>query len=140
VSPGRTALVLNADGGSRGNPGPAGAGAVLADPDGDMVAELQRYLGETTNNVAEYHGLILGLEEALRLGCREITVRLDSELIVRQLQGRYKVKSPKLKPLYAQARKLLAAFAAAEVEHVRREHNREADRLANLAMDQGTGS
>lgn len=130
-------LILNADGGARGNPGPAGCGAVLRLPDGQVVAELKEYLGETTNNVAEYRGLLLGLRAAQERGASELEVRLDSELIVRQLNGQYKVKSPHLQPLYQEARKLLAGFRAARVKHVRREQNREADLLANQAMDQG---
>jgi ribonuclease HI len=130
-------LVLHADGGSRGNPGPAGAGAVLTTEDGEEVAGLSRYLGRATNNVAEYQALIMGLEEARRLGCRELEVRLDSELIVRQLSGRYRVKSPHLKPLHDRARELLAGFGRVRVSHVAREHNHKADRLANQAMDRG---
>jgi ribonuclease HI len=130
-------LVLHADGGSRGNPGPAGAGAVLTTADGEEVAGLSRFLGTATNNVAEYQALIMGLEEARRRGCRELEVRLDSELIVRQLSGRYRVKSPHLKPLYDRARELLAGFGRVRVSHVAREHNQKADRLANQAMDRG---
>jgi ribonuclease HI len=130
-------LVLHADGGSRGNPGPAGAGAVLATEDGQEVAGLSRFLGVATNNEAEYHALIMGLEEARRLGCTDLQVRLDSELIVRQLSGRYRVKSPRLKPLHERARRLLAGFERAAVGHVGRELNQRADRLANQAMDQG---
>jgi ribonuclease HI len=130
-------LILNADGGARGNPGPAGCGAVLSLPDGEIVAGLQKFLGNTTNNVAEYQGLLLGLEAAKDEGASDLEVRLDSELIVRQLNGQYKVKSPHLKPLYEQAKSLLQAFDSVTIVHVRRENNREADKLANLAMDQG---
>lgn len=130
-------LILNADGGARGNPGPAGCGAVLRLPDGQVVAELKEYLGETTNNVAEYRGLLLGLRAAKERGAGELEVRLDSELIVRQLNGQYKVKSPHLQPLYQEAKSLLAGFRSSTVKHVRREQNREADLLANQAMDQG---
>ena len=130
-------LVLFADGGSRGNPGPAGAGAVLLDPDGATVEELSRFLGRTTNNVAEYEGLIMGLEAAAKRGAQTLGVRLDSELLVKQLNGQYRVKSPHLRPLYQKAKSLLDRFADAEVMHVRREFNREADRLANQAMDRG---
>jgi len=133
-------LILNTDGGARGNPGPAGAGAVLATPQGRVVARLHRYLGRTTNNVAEYQALIMGLDQALALGARSLEVRLDSELIVKQLQGAYRVKSPKLKPLYQQVRDRLRRFQDVHIIHVRREQNQEADRLANLAMDQGAGS
>jgi ribonuclease HI len=132
-------LILNADGGARGNPGPAGCGAVLTLPNGDVVASLNKFLGNTTNNVAEYQGLLLGLEAAQAHGASSLEVRLDSELIVRQLNGQYKVKSPHLKPLFDQAKSLLQAFDSVNVVHVRREQNREADKLANLAMDQGMG-
>jgi ribonuclease HI len=128
-------MVLHADGGSRGNPGPAGAGAALLDAEGGQVASWHRYLGVATNNVAEYQALILGLEGALDLGVSELLVRLDSELLVRQLQGRYQVKSPHLKPLYEQARALVRRFASVKFQHIPREQNAIADRLANLAMD-----
>lgn len=130
-------LILNADGGARGNPGPAGCGAVLSLPGGEVVASLHKYLGHATNNVAEYQGLLLGLEAAQEQGASSLEVRLDSELIVRQLNGQYKVKSPHLKPLYEQAKGLLHAFDSVTIVHVRRENNREADKLANQAMDQG---
>ena len=128
-------LVLFADGGSRGNPGPAGAGAVLLDPQGNTVEELSRFLGQTTNNVAEYEGLIMGLEAARKHGAASLAVRLDSELLVKQLNGQYRVKAPNLKPLFEKARKIISAFDKVDVGHVRREFNKEADRLANLAMD-----
>lgn len=133
--PAQGAMVLHADGGSRGNPGPAGAGAALLDARGQQVATWHRYLGLATNNVAEYQALIMGLEGALDLGVAELTVRLDSELLVRQLQGRYQVKSPHLKPLFAQARALAGRFARISFQHIPREQNAIADRLANLAMD-----
>lgn len=132
-------LILNADGGARGNPGPAGCGAVLSLPDGEVIASLKKYLGETTNNVAEYQGLLMGLQAAKDHGASLLKVRLDSELIVRQLNGQYKVKSPHLKPLFEQAQHLLQAFDSVTIVHVRRENNREADKLANQAMDQGMG-
>ncbi|CAO0823639.1 ribonuclease HI [Desulfarculales bacterium] len=131
-------MVLHADGGSRGNPGPAGAGAALLDVSGGLVAAWHRYLGKTTNNVAEYQALILGLEGAADLGVRHLLVRLDSELLIRQLQGRYQVKSPHLKPLFEQARQLTRSFASIKFQHISREQNAIADRLANLAMDQGS--
>jgi ribonuclease HI len=131
----RGPMVLHADGGSRGNPGPAGAGAALLDAGGGQVASWHRYLGLATNNLAEYQALILGLEGALDLGVGELLVRLDSELLVRQLQGRYQVKSPHLKPLYEQARALVRRFASVKFQHIPREQNAIADRLANLAMD-----
>jgi len=128
-------LTLQADGGARGNPGPAGAGAVLYDADGKEVAALSRFLGRATNNEAEYRALIMGLTEAQRLGAGELTVKLDSELIVRQLQGRYRVKAPGLKPLFAEARRLLQPFAKVSIMHVPRADNARADELANQAMD-----
>lgn len=128
-------LVLFADGGSRGNPGPAGAGAVLVDSAGRQVATWHRYLGHATNNVAEYQALIMGLEGVLDLGATELAVRLDSELLVRQINGAYQVKSPQLKPLYQQARALAGRFARISFQHIPREQNVVADRLANLAMD-----
>jgi ribonuclease HI len=109
---------------------------VLYDAAGREVAALSRYLGVATNNQAEYQALLMGLEEARRLGAAELTIKLDSELIVRQLQGRYRVKAPGLKPLYAQAKRLLQPFASATILHVPREQNQRADELANQAMDQ----
>ena len=129
-------LTLHSDGGSRGNPGPAGAGAVLYDDQGVEVAALSRYLGRTTNNEAEYQALLLGLNEAKRLGAARLTVKMDSELIVRQLEGKYRVKAPGLKPMYAEAKRLLQGFASVTILHVRREFNKRADELANQAMDQ----
>lgn len=129
--------VLHADGGSRGNPGPAGAGAALLDPEGRELALLKRYLGVATNNVAEYQGLILGLEAALDRGVTRLEVRLDSELLVRQINGQYKVKAPHLLPLYKQARALLSRFESALLVHVPRAQNAIADQLANQAMDEG---
>jgi ribonuclease HI len=130
-------MVLFADGGSRGNPGPAGAGALLLDSSGNTLEELSRFLGSATNNVAEYQGLIMGLEAAAKRGAVSLEVRLDSELLVKQLNGQYRVKSPHLKPLYEKAKGLLQGFSQSKVIHVRCEFNKEADRLANLAMDRG---
>ena len=130
-------LVLFADGGSRGNPGPAGAGAVLFDAQGNLVAELSRFLGRTTNNVAEYEGLIMGLEAAREHGASRLAVRLDSELLVKQLNGQYRVKAPNLKPLFQKAQSIISGFEQIDIRHVRRELNKEADRMANLAMDKG---
>ncbi len=129
-------LILYADGASRGNPGPGGAGAWLSTPAGQVVARLTRYLGIVTNNVAEYQALILGLTEARARGARELRVRLDSELLVRQMQGAYQVKSANLKPLYQQARALARGFDSISFTHVPRAQNAEADRLSNLAIDQ----
>jgi len=129
-------VILYADGGSRGNPGPAGAGAYLVDPEGNCLAEVHRFLGSTTNNVAEYSALILGLHEAAKFQPKKLLVRLDSQLIVRQLEGAYRVKQPHLQKLYAEAKALLEKFPNFTVEHIPREENTEADRLANEAMDE----
>jgi len=126
---------LHADGAARGNPGPAAYGYVLAGPDGAPVAEGGATVGEATNNVAEYRGLLAGLERALELGVRELDIRLDSELIVRQLTGHYRVKHPGLKPLFARAAELLGGLTAWSAQHVPREANRRADELANRALD-----
>jgi ribonuclease HI len=127
--------VLHADGAARGNPGPAGAGAVLFDPRGLVLAELRRALGTGTNNRAEYEALLMGLEEARRRGIAELVVRLDSELIVRQLRGEYRVKAVGLQPFAQRALRLLGEFQSVRVEHVPRERNAHADRLANEAID-----
>lgn len=129
---------LYADGAARGNPGPAGSGALLLDEQGRRIAELTLALGHATNNVAEYRALILGLEEALRRGIDEIEVRMDSLLVVRQMQGRWKIKHPRLRPLALQAGALLAAFPRRSIDHVPREENVEADRLANRAIDEAS--
>lgn len=129
-------VVLYADGASRGNPGPAGVGVVFCDEGGNVLDESFAYLGETTNNVAEYRALLLGLEKAAARGVRRILFRCDSELLARQLQGRYKVKSPNLKGLYAEALRRTAGLESFRVEHVYREKNARADALANLAIDE----
>lgn len=123
------------DGGARGNPGPAGAAAVLVDEQGRTVKERADFLGEATNNVAEYHGLLLGLKLASAAGVRRLSVKLDSELVARQLTGAYRVKHPGLKPLWGQAQQLLKTFEHWRVEHIPREANAEADRLVNQAID-----
>jgi len=135
----REYLVAHIDGGARGNPGPAGYGAVITDQAGRRVAELSEYLGHRTNNHAEYAGLIAALEYTRRQGARGLKVFSDSELLVRQMLGRYKVRSPELKPLHAEAQRLRRELAWFQIEHVRREKNREADKLANKAMDRGIG-
>lgn len=127
--------VLHTDGGSRGNPGPAGAAYVLQDPAGRVVSGRGRFLGIATNNVAEYEALLDGLEAALARGVEVLLVRSDSELLVRQLAGEYRVKNEGLKPLFERARELLAAFASARVTHIPRRANVQADSLANGAMD-----
>ncbi len=133
-----TKAVLYADGAARGNPGPAGSGALLLDESGTRIAELTRWLGTATNNVAEYSALILGLEEARRRGIDEIDVRMDSLLVVRQMQGLWKIKHPGLKPLALRAGALLAEFRRRTIEHVPREENADADLLANRAIDEAT--
>lgn len=133
--PGRPTAILYADGAARGNPGPAGAGALLLDAQGDVLAELAKDLGHATNNVAEYQALILGLEEARRKGIAEIEVRMDSLLVVRQMQGLWKIKHPGLKPLALRAAALLREFPHHRIEHVPREENSRADALANLGID-----
>ncbi len=133
-----SAFTLHTDGGSRGNPGPAGAGIVLTDPNGTITCEGGRYLGEVTNNVAEYEALIWGLESAASHGVQRLTVKADSELVVKQMKGLYRVKHPGLKPLYERARAAAAKIGSVEYVHVRRELNKEADDLANRAMDART--
>lgn len=132
-----TGTVLRTDGGSRGNPGPAGVGFVI-ERDGAIVCSGGRFLGEATNNVAEYEALIWGLENVRALGSDEVTVYADSELLVKQLNGRYRVKNEGLKPLFVRATGLLKGFERSEVTHVRRALNAEADKLANQAMDART--
>jgi ribonuclease HI len=127
---------LHCDGASRGNPGPAGAGMVLHDPQGRLQVRKGRYLGKTTNNVAEYQALLLGLAEARKLAVKKLRVLADSELMVKQLNGRYRVKSPHLLPLWRQALQILEQFEAYAVIHVPREKNRLADEVANQAIDQ----
>jgi ribonuclease HI len=132
----RRVVRVSSDGAARGNPGPAGAGAVLTDENGNVIARLGRFLGKQTNNVAEYQGLILGLAHALHLGYREVEVRADSQLLVRQLKGEYAVKHAGLKPLHAEAIRLLRSFDRAEIEHVPREENALADEMSNRAIDE----
>jgi ribonuclease HI len=126
---------LFADGGSRGNPGPAASGAVLFDESGDVLLEVGTYLGVATNNVAEWTGLLTGLEAALKLGVDDIAVRLDSELVVKQISGAYRVKNEGLIPLHAKAKVLLRKFARVDVQHVRRKLNAAADALVNQVLD-----
>jgi ribonuclease HI len=124
------------DGAARGNPGEAGCGAVILDQNGIVLREVCRYLGRTTNNVAEYQGLLLGLREVSRLGGKRVHIRSDSQLLVRQLNGLYRVKDEKLKTLYAEASSLLRDFDSYRIIHVARENNELADRLANRAIDE----
>jgi len=130
-----TRATLYTDGGARGNPGPAGIGFVVVSETGEERAAAGRYLGEATNNVAEYEALLAGLRAARALGVDELLVRADSELVVKQMRGEYRVKHPNLKPLFASAQDLVRGFAAVRFEHVRRADNGRADGLANEAMD-----
>jgi probable phosphoglycerate mutase len=132
-------FVAHCDGGSRGNPGPSGYGAVVEDPQGRTVARLSQFLGIHTNNHAEYSGLLAVLQWALENDAPRLRVVSDSELMVKQMQGKYKVASPVLRPLYDQARRLAAKLERFEMRHTLRGGNREADRLANEAMDKGMG-
>ena len=130
-------LLIHTDGAARGNPGPAGAGAVLRDPaSGQVLAEIATYLGERTNNYAEWTAVALALEEALLQGAAAVDLRMDSELVARQISGRYRVKHPDLKPIHARVMALLGRFEAYTVGHVPRELNKEADRLSNVAIDE----
>jgi ribonuclease HI len=129
-------LRLHVDGASRGNPGEAGFGVHVTGDDGSEVASLYGYLGKATNNVAEYQALLHGLRFALARGASRVEIFSDSELLVRQVEGRYRVKSPGLQPLHREAKGLLARFERARVAHVPRERNREADALANQAVDE----
>ncbi len=131
--------VLYADGAARGNPGPAGAGAVLLDERGKVLVELTRYLGVATNNVAEYSALVMGLEEAWRIGVESLDVRLDSLLVVQQLRGAWKIKHPNIKPLALRAGELLAGFPEKRIRHIPRERNAHADALSNRAIDEAPG-
>jgi ribonuclease HI len=128
-------LIVACDGAARGNPGPAGIGVQITTPDGAVVAEIARGIGEATNNVAEYTAAIEGLTLARELGARMVTVRSDSQLLVHQLTGRYRVKTPHLQPLHRRVRNLVASFDRVSFEHVGRELNGEADRLANEGVD-----
>jgi ribonuclease HI len=128
-------VVVWTDGGARGNPGPAGYGAVVATPDGRVLAEVAEGIGWATNNVAEYRGVIAGLRRARELGARRVRVRADSLLVVSQQQGRWKVKNAGLRPLFEEAASLARGFERVVWEHVPRERNRRADELANRAMD-----
>jgi ribonuclease HI len=128
-------IILNFDGGSRGNPGPAGIGAVLLAADGTPLVTIGKFIGRATNNVAEYMGLITALQEAKKLGAKKIIIRGDSELIIKQMRGEYRVKNPELKVLRDKAQSLLRDFPGSKLEHNLRGKNVLADTLANLAMD-----
>ena len=128
-------LYIYADGGARGNPGPAGIGVVIYDSKKKKLKEFYKYIGEATNNNAEYNALIQGLEEARSMGAEEVVVNLDSELVVNQLNGEYRVKSPDMKSLFEKAVEALKKFKAFEIRHIDRAENKEADKLANKAMN-----
>jgi probable phosphoglycerate mutase len=132
-------ITANVDGGARGNPGPAGYGVYIRDADGTAIAQLSEYLGHRTNNVAEYSALLAALEFAVAHGHRALKVISDSELMVRQMTGQYKVNSADLKPLHEKARSLVRKLDRFQIEHVLRAKNQHADRLANCAMDRGMG-
>lgn len=129
-------LHLHIDGASRGNPGEAGFGVHVTRPDGSEVTGLYGYLGRASNNVAEYQALLHALRYAIARGCRKVRIFSDSELVVRQMDGVYRVKHPDMVPLHREARALMARFEDAQLRHVRREQNHEADRLANQAVDE----
>lgn len=128
-------LIVNVDGGARGNPGPAAVGVVVRTQDGDVVAEAAETIGKATNNVAEYRALIRGIELAAQNGATEVELLGDSELVVKQVRGEYKVKDAGLKPLHAEVRAALSAFGSWSFSHVRREQNADADALVNQALD-----
>jgi ribonuclease HI len=134
------AYCANIDGGSRGNPGPAAYGVVIRDPGGAVIAKLKKYIGRATNNVAEYYGLIAALDYAQSHAIRVLCIESDSELLVQQMRGRYKVKSEDLRPLFERARKMSQAFDSFRIDHVYRERNAEADTLANEALDESAGN
>jgi ribonuclease HI len=128
-------LVVNVDGGARGNPGPAAIGAVVQDGGGKVLEERGERIGTATNNVAEYRALLLGIERAAELGAGELELVGDSELIVRQVKGEYKVKDPTLRELHGEVKRALRPFESWSIRHVRREQNAEADRLVNQVLD-----
>jgi ribonuclease HI len=130
-------LIVNVDGGARGNPGPAAVAAVVQDADGGVLEERSERIGTATNNVAEYRALLLGIERASAFGAGELELVGDSELIVRQVNGEYKVKDATLRELHAEVRRALSGFDGWTIRHVRREENAEADRLVNEALDGG---
>lgn len=130
------AYQANVDGGSRGNPGPAAYGVVVRNPKGEIVAKLKKYIGQNTNNVAEYFGLIAALDYAQTHEIRALRVESDSELLVKQMRGQYKVKSEDLRPLFERAKKMSQTFESFRIDHVYREQNREADALVNQALDE----
>jgi ribonuclease HI len=139
AKPVAAAYRVNIDGGSRGNPGPASYGVVIRDAQGKIVAKLKKYIGRMTNNVAEYYGLIAALDYAQSHEIRALRIESDSELLVKQMRGLYKVKSGDLQPLFERAKKMSLGFESFRIDHVYREQNREADALANEALDETAG-
>ena len=129
----------NIDGAARGNPGPASYGVIIRDGGGELVAKLKKYIGRMTNNVAEYYALIAALDYAESHGIRSLRVESDSELMVKQMQGQYKVKSEDLRPLFERAKKMSMGFESFRIDHIYREQNREADALANEALEETSG-
>ena len=138
--PSIAAYQANIDGGSRGNPGPAAYGVVIRDAQGEVIARLKKYIGHNSNNVAEYFALVAALDYAQTHGIRALRVESDSELLVKQMRGQYKVKSSDLRPLHERARKMTQAFELFRIDHVYREQNREADQLVNQALDETSRS
>jgi ribonuclease HI len=132
-------VVVNVDGGARGNPGPAAIAAVVATPDGEVIKSEGQVIGRATNNVAEYKALLLGIDLARSTGAEEVELVGDSELIVKQVKGEYRVKDAALRELHAEVRAVLAPFERWTIRHVRREQNAEADRLVNQALDEAAG-
>ena len=139
AEPKPAAYRANIDGGSRGNPGPAAYGVVIRDGSGELVAKLKKYIGRMSNNVAEYYGLIAALDYAQSHKIRALRIESDSELLVKQMRGQYKVKSADLQPLFERAKKMAQGFESFRIDHVYREQNREADALANEALDAAEG-
>ncbi|MBI3232272.1 MAG: ribonuclease HI family protein [Candidatus Doudnabacteria bacterium] len=132
-------LVINTDGGARGNPGPAGVGVVMADEAGKIIGQYKKYIGEATNNSAEYQALIMALDKAARLGGQELEIRMDSELVVRQMQGQYKIKNSGLKILASEVLDRTKNFQKVSFKHVTRDKNQQADKLVNQAIDEASG-
>jgi len=128
-------IYLYVDGAARGNPGPAGIGVVLLGSDKKRIKDFYKYIGEATNNIAEYNALVYGLQEAIILGVKEIIINLDSELVAKQLKGEYRVKNTGIKPLFEQAVHLMSGFEKIEINHINREENKDADKLANKAIN-----
>ncbi len=128
-------LIISADGGSRGNPGPAAVGVILSNDKGERVAEVSRYIGQATNNVAEYLAVIYGLSEAMYLGAERVSLNLDSQLVARQLKGQYRVKDSNIQKFFDIALNLFRGFDKVEVREVPREENKEADALVNKALN-----